>query len=169
MCNQRLCALLAIFAATMAAGSPPEFQKREAAISGDAEPLKYLVYVPGRLDGGKRYPLVIYLHGSCKECVTHERILSESGLQIWHGYERNIQREPTFLFAPARGTGGWTGEPRRKKIFELIDGLLEEFPIDRQSIYILGFSMGAAGTWNYIRSGQPSLPLPIRRPSAVGP
>ena len=149
----------------MAASPPPEFQKREAAIAG-AEPLKYLVYVPRQVEPGKRYPLVIYLHGSCKECVTHERIMLESGLQIWHGYDRNVQREPTFLFAPAGGTGGWTREPRRAKIFELIDGLLEEFPIDRQRIYILGFSMGGAGTWNYIQE-RPTF-FAAANPQAIG-
>ena len=90
----------------------------------------------------------------------------ESGLQIWHGYDRNVQREPTFLFAPAGGTGGWTREPRRAKIFELIDGLLEEFPVDRQRIYILGFSMGGAGTWNYIEE-RPGF-FAAANPQAIG-
>jgi poly(3-hydroxybutyrate) depolymerase len=72
MCKQWLCAFLGIFAWTLAAGPPSEFQKREAAIPG-GEPLKFLVYVPRQLEAGQRYPLVIYLHGSCKECITHER------------------------------------------------------------------------------------------------
>jgi dienelactone hydrolase len=90
----------------------------------------------------------------------------ESGLQIWHGYESNVQREPTFLFAPAGGTGSWTREPRRGKIFELLDGLLEEFPIDRRRIYILGFSMGGAGTWNYIQE-RPGF-FAAANPQAIG-
>lgn len=166
MYKQWMCVVLGLFAWTLlAAGPPTEFQKREAAISG-ADPLKYLVYVPRQLESGQRYPLVIYLHGSCKECLTHERIMLESGLQIWHDYERNVQREPTFLFAPAGGTGGWTREPRRAKILELIDGLLEEFPIDRRRIYILGFSMGGAGTWNYIQE-RPGF-FAAANPQAIG-
>ena len=150
MCNRLVLGLVAAVALSQT-NAPPEYQRREAPIQG-AEPLKYLVYVPRQLEAGQRYPLVVYLHGSCKECVTHERILRESGLQVWHGYERNAQREPTFLFAPAGGTGGWTREPGRQTIFGILDGLLEEFPIDRQRIYILGFSMGGAGTWNYIQA-----------------
>ncbi|MEZ5402916.1 MAG: alpha/beta hydrolase-fold protein [Bryobacteraceae bacterium] len=147
------------------AGLPPEYSEREAPVRG-AEPLKYLVYAPRQLAAGERYPLVVYLHGSCKECVTHERIARESGLRMWHGYDRNVQREPTFLFAPAGGTGGWTREPRREKIFELIDGLLEEFPIDRRRIYIMGFSMGGAGTWNYIQE-RPDF-FAAANPQAIG-
>ena len=165
MCKQWLFAFLGVFASTLAASSLPEFQKRETAVPG-GDPLKFLVYVPRQLECAQRYPLVIYLHGSCKECVTHERIMLESGLQIWHGYERNVQREPTFLFAPAGGTGGWTREPRRGRIFELIDGLLDEFPIDRQRIYILGFSMGGAGTWNYIQE-RPGF-FAAANPQAIG-
>jgi predicted peptidase len=70
-----------------------------------------LVYVPRQLEPGRRYPFFIYLHGSCRDCVTHEPILLESGLQIWHDYERDIQREPTFLFAPEVEPGGGLARP----------------------------------------------------------
>lgn len=129
---------------------PSEYQFRERTSSG-GETLKHVVYVPRNLERDRKYPLVVYLHGSCGECITHERILKESGLQWWHGYDRNVQREPTFLFAPAGGTGGWTSEARRKAVFEIIDALLEEFPIDRQRIYLMGFSMGGAGIWDYLQ------------------
>jgi pimeloyl-ACP methyl ester carboxylesterase len=107
--------------------------------------------VPRNPEQGRKYPLAIYLHGSCGECITHERILRESGLQWWHGYDRNVQREPTFLFAPVGGTGGWSGTARRQAVFEIIDALIEEFPIDRQRIYLMGFSMGGSGIWNYLQ------------------
>jgi hypothetical protein len=49
-----------------------------------------------------------------RECITHERIPKESGLQWWHEYDRDVQLEPTFLVAPAGGTRGWTGAARRR-------------------------------------------------------
>src|SRR5580658_11159377 len=51
----------------------PEYQFRESTSSG-GETLKHLVYVPRNLAAGRKYPLAVYLHGSCDECVTHERI-----------------------------------------------------------------------------------------------
>ena len=129
---------------------PREFQFRERTSSG-GEALKHVVYVPRNLQPGRKYPLAVYLHGTCTECVTHERILKESGLQWWHEYDRDVQQEPTFLFAPAGGTGGWSGPARRQAVFEIIDGLLQEFPIDPQRIYLMGFSMGGAGIWNYLQ------------------
>jgi pimeloyl-ACP methyl ester carboxylesterase len=83
--------------------------------------------------------------------VPHERILQESGLRWWHEYDKDVQQEPTFLLAPVGGIGGWTSEARRQAVFELIDGLLQEFPIDQQRIYLMGFSLGGAGTWNYLQ------------------
>ena len=127
-----------------------EYQFRERTSSG-GETLKHVVYVPQNLQSGRKYPLVVYLHGSCDECITHERILKESGLQWWHEYDRDVQQEPTFLVAPAGGTRGWISAAGRQAVFEIIDGLLAEFPIDRQRIYLMGFSMGGGGVWNYLQ------------------
>jgi len=129
---------------------PSEFQLRERTSSG-GETLKHVVYVPRNLDPGRKYPLVVYLHGRCDECTTHERILKESGLQWWHEYGRDVQKEPTFLVAPVGGTGGWSSPARRQAVFEIMDGLLDEFPIDRQRIYLMGFSMGGMGIWDYLQ------------------
>lgn len=120
---------------------PPEFQKREYK-SASGETLKYVVYVPKKLSADKPVPFLVFLHGSSAECVTHERILRESNLQLWHGYGRNVQREPTILMAPVGGQGGWTSEARQQAVFGLIDALVKEFPIDRRRMYLQGFSMG---------------------------
>jgi dienelactone hydrolase len=53
--------------------------------------------------------------------------------------------------APAGGTRGWTSAERRQAVFEIMDGLLAEFPIDRQRIYLMGFSLGGGGVWNYLQ------------------
>jgi len=148
-----LCAALActaIAGGQTQPGEPPEFQKREF-VDSAGEALQYVVYVPPELAVEKAVPLLIFLHGSCGVCVTHERILKESNLQFWHGYERNVQREPTILMARVGGRGGWTGASRQRVVFSIIDGLLEEFPIDRRRIYLQGFSMGGGGAWRYLQ------------------
>ncbi len=142
-------ALLAACGLALAQDRPPEFQFRELAT--DAETLPYVVYAPKNLEPDKSYPFVVFLHGSCEVCVTHERILKESNLRMWHGYDRNEQREPTFLVAPAGGRGGWTSRERTAALFEIIDALIEEFPIDRRRIYLQGFSMGGYGTWHLLQ------------------
>ena len=129
---------------------PEEYKMREHA-SPNGVNMKYVVYTPKEIAADEKYPFVVYLHGWCKVCVTHERILKESGLRFWHAYDQNKQIEPTFLFAPVGGTEFWHEEHRREAVFEIIDGLIQEFPIDKKRIYILGFSMGGHGIWNYLQ------------------
>ncbi|MGD0912948.1 MAG: Ig-like domain-containing protein [Terracidiphilus sp.] len=132
------------------ASYPKEFQLRESTSSG-GETLKHVVYVPRNLEPGKKYPLVVYLHGRCDVCITNERIMQETGLRWWHQYDLDVETEPTFLVAPVGGIGGWSSPARSKAVFEIVDGLLSEFPIDRQRIYLMGFSMGGMGIWNYLQ------------------
>lgn len=163
--TKTFCALLALFIRTAAGQTPPEFQHREHT-GTNGEALKYVVYAPKDIEAGKTYPFLLFLHGSCGECITHERILRESNLRFWHGYERNEQREPTFLVAPAGGQGGWNRNGRSESIWEIVDGLIAEFPIDRQRIYIQGFSMGAAGTWAFLQE-RPGF-FAAANPQAIG-
>lgn len=160
----RLLLVLTLFAAA-ALAAPPEFENRERTSTG-GETLQYVVYKPQNLELGKTYPFLLFLHGSCGECITHERILRESNLQLWHDYERNVQKEPTFLVAPAGGRGGWTNEARSAAVLELVDAMLDEFPIDRQRIYIQGFSMGGAGTWHFLQQ-RPGF-FAAANPQAIG-
>ena len=115
--------------------------------------LLYVAYIPkeNNMEPGELYPLVLYMHGSCGECTTHTRITWESNLQVWHNYNANTQIEPTFVIAPAGGSGGWTNANRRDTILSIIDEFVENHPIDPQRIYITGFSAGARGVWDYIQ------------------
>jgi pimeloyl-ACP methyl ester carboxylesterase len=158
-------ALTIVAPSVLHAAEPPKYLKRQFAVEG-GESLKYVVYVPADLDPKKPVPLLIFLHGSSADCVTHERILKESNLQFWHGYGRNVQREPTILMAPVGGRGGWTSEARRKAVFGIIDGLIKEFPVNRQRIYLQGFSMGGAGSWDYLQQ-RPSF-FAAANPQALG-
>src|SRR5690606_1138956 len=65
----------------------------------NSENLLYVAYIPDEKvwESGEKYPLILYLHGSCAECITHERITQESNFQYWHNFEANTQIEPTFL------------------------------------------------------------------------
>ncbi|MGQ4649212.1 Ig-like domain-containing protein [Lyngbya aestuarii] len=128
---------------------PPEFQP------GTYEELDYQVYTPKNLEPGKKYPLVLSLHGSCSECTDNVRHLEDPITTVWHNYDKDTQTEPTFILAPEAASTGWWD--KRDRIYEIINQLIANNPIDKERIYIVGFSMGAAGTWNYIEN-PPNLP-----------
>lgn len=130
--------------------SHPEIDEYYFLSSGD---LKYVAYKPGEdsLEPGLLYPLVLYMHGSCSECITHERITLESNVQIWHHFGENRQTEPTYVIAPVGGRGGWTQSEKRETILGIVDHFIDTYPVDPKRIYITGFSAGAGGVWNYIQ------------------
>jgi pimeloyl-ACP methyl ester carboxylesterase len=154
-----LSASLAVSAQT--ADPAGAYLMRERTSSG-GETLKHLIYTPDTLAEGRRYPLVLYLHGSCATCVTYGFMMREPALR----FLREEQREPSFIVAPIGASGGWAGPARRQAVFEILDGLLKEFPIDRRRIYVMGFSMGGTGTWSYLQA-RPGF-FAAANPQAIG-
>jgi predicted peptidase len=123
--------------------------------------LRYRLMRPLALEQGKRYPLIVSLHGSGG--TGDDNV---SNLRIWNGFmARPAWREkyPAYVLVPQHGPGEIFGAkpdvPEAAtlyvrdvfpQIFELIDEMAAELPIDPQRIYALGASGGGAGTWNML-------------------
>lgn len=94
----------------------------------------YVVSVPADFDKSKKYPLLVYLHGS-------------------ESYETNL---PNYLIPEGfiavspfgRGTSNaFTRDNAQEDIAEAIDAVREDFPIDDTRILLTGFSMGGYGVY----------------------
>lgn len=125
--------------------------------------LKYRLLKPLKAEKERRYPLIVSLHGSGG--IGDD---NRSNLRFWNGVmARKEWREkyPCYVIAPQRKPGGIWGpkpdDPRVKDfyvrndlraLFELIEALQTEFPIDDSKIYVLGASGGGIGTWNALRA-----------------
>lgn len=115
--------------------------------------LPYAFYGAKDLDGSKKYPLVISLHGKSEN--------NENGKQI--GFARkfasseNYGQRPCLILAPlcyqphgATG-GGWDDVPGEETL-ELVKQLVEKLPlVDPKRVYVLGYSMGGFGTWHFLK------------------
>lgn len=129
--------------------------------------MPYRLMRPVDLKPGKRYPLIVSLHGSGG--VGDDNV---SNLRFWNGvmakpeWRRN---HAAFVLTPQRRPGGiWGPKPDvpgtedlyvrddLKLVFEIIGNLQKEFPIDEKRIYALGSSGGGTGTWNII-SARPEM------------
>lgn len=125
-----------------------------------------------RPEGPGKLPLVIFLHGSGGLGDDNQKQLAFGnifGTRVWLLPE-NQKRFPCYVIAPQTDRG-WAkydltqeengkakvlpglGDGNRLAL-EIIDSLLHEFPIDDHRIYVMGQSMGGAGTWN-ILAGRP--------------
>jgi len=138
------------------------------------ERMPYRLFSPARLDPGRVYPLVVFLHGAGGSGTDNLKQLQGAnvfGALVWTLPE-NQARYPAFVLAPQSDVN-WPctvydpkNPPRipadikfcppdvvgigARMAFEITDSLLGSLPIDKGRIYITGHSMGGAGTWHMI-------------------
>ncbi len=134
----------------------PRFQALETTHEGYTMP--YRLYVPEGMDPGKKYPIVLFLHG-LGECGTDNvsHVVNNEGAVIWVCDHLN-GGEPRFVLAPQLPDPNEAepvpGQPNvrwtlaaQKAILALLDELLARYPIDEKRQYVTGLSLGGYGAW----------------------
>jgi pimeloyl-ACP methyl ester carboxylesterase len=101
----------------------------------------YAVYTPQSFQEGRKYPLVISLHGEFSNHLMNLRqVLGLAPDQ------RRMPRNPEAVIACplARGTMGYRGIAE-KDVYDVLADAERRFPIDEDRVYLTGISMGGAG------------------------
>lgn len=124
----------------------PHYQQREFT-GKDGAKLNYWLMSPAQMEAGKKYPLVLALHGRGGN--------TEAATVL--GNEAMRRDYPCFVLAPAATRAGvWAvpadferlrGRPQLPLALEALVKVIEENPIDRQCVYVTGQSMGGFGTF----------------------
>lgn len=147
-----------------------QYQDFEADIfvTAKGDSLLYRQVKPQKIENGKRYPLVLFLHGAGERA-------SDNVSQLRHGammFTNPVNREnyPCFAIFPQCPANLYWGMPSRPSSFkegtpfpadaeistplastkELLDEILETYPVDKNRIYIIGLSMGGMGTFDMV-------------------
>ncbi len=155
----------------------PELAKRFAPHVHEnqkGERMPYRLFSPARIEPGRTYPLVVFLHGAAGSGTDNEKQLQGGnlyGAMVWALAETQA-KHPAFVVVP-QSDWNWPCtlfDPKNppktaadiklcapeaigigaRLAFEVIDSLLGTRPIDRGRIYVTGHSMGGAGTWHMI-------------------
>jgi predicted peptidase len=107
-----------------------------------ADHMNYLLYVPKSSghESTSSWPLILFLHGS--EQRGNDPALLQS-LDIF-SFTQEIGDFPFIVVAP-QCPRNLTWSPTMIK--QVLDAVEAEIPIDRDRIYLTGFSMGGYGTW----------------------
>lgn len=159
-------ALLLVFGFGLAIEASPEALAMFDAstyVNENNDTLLYRMLVPQNKCFLKKYPLVIFLHGSGERGNDNERQL------IWGAgafiQKENLKNYPCYVIAPQcpaekrwlerrwdLPTHDMPEEPSETMalVMELIDKVISEYPININRIYVTGLSMGGYGTWDLI-------------------
>lgn len=138
------------------------FSKNQFIQNGDT--LNYRMLFPDA-DTLRKYPLVIFLHGSGERGSDNEAQL-KWGVQNF-ATDKNMSEHPAIVIAPQCPNGaGWSNFSRTPNstkmelqstptkpmqlLIELIKQTISKMPVDTNRIYITGLSMGGFGTFDAI-------------------
>ena len=124
----------------------------------DNEPLLFRLLSPDQVESGKTYPLIIWFHGKGESGEDNTRQLShvQSTLPFLAGKEKleffmvatqcpkdNPYWETTIEFDDK-------GDASMTILNEIIEAILEEYPIDRNRIGVFGLCSGGNAAWQYV-------------------
>ena len=128
------------------------------------EALEYRLYTPDKLAAGRRYPLVLFLHGAGERGEDNRSQLVYGVADILDYLEETDT--PAFLLAPqCPSRMQWVNTDMRASLqhalpefpsypLRLVIGLLETFihthPVDLSRVYLTGLSMGGFGSWDLL-------------------
>lgn len=146
-----------------ASGQPPLFSY-ETYKNASGDSLLYRFLFPDN-DPARKYPLVIFLHGSGERGNDNNAQLKWGVMNF--ATDENMKKYPAFVIAPqcpqnmswVNTTRGKNGEiilqnaPSKpmQLLMDLISDVVKKFHVDTSRIYITGLSMGGYGTFDALQ------------------
>jgi len=152
--------ILALLTITGNLRAQSELFSYEYYAGGDGDTLLYRQLISD-YDTSSVYPMVIFLHGSGERGSDNQAQL-KWGVQNFATTEVMKKYRPVVIAPQMRNGERWdnfndddlglNSDPSRpmQLLKELIDHMVETFPIDQNRIYITGLSMGGFGTYDAI-------------------
>ncbi|MES2437699.1 MAG: dienelactone hydrolase family protein [Verrucomicrobiota bacterium] len=155
----RLLAISMTGCCVSAAGEP---EAREWTAKGGTV-VRYRWSQPEKMEAGKTYPLILFLHGAGERGTDNAAQLKHGVGSILNGAAKLDQ--PVFLIAPqcpkerywspfSFETGRLTEPKSANSLLEAILDLTEEIaktqPVDGKRFYVTGISMGGFATWDLL-------------------
>lgn len=143
------------------------YEKRQYIKNNDTLP--YRLLLPEGYEKGKKYPLVIFLHGAGERGNDNEKQLTHGGALFVN--QENRQKYPAIVVFPQcsqqsywsnvkiTGSGtnrvfefinGGTPTVPMQLVMELMKELHSKYGIKRQQVYVMGLSMGGMGTFELV-------------------
>ena len=147
--------------------SAQEVYRKEVFISSRGDSLRYRLLRPEKEKAGKKYPLVLFLHGAGERGSDNEKQLVHGGQMFLNPVNREKYMPSKHLsdtealtqkpdtsrpvsFVPSDMPAGQEISPIFSSLKELLDIYLSMPQVDKDRVYIIGLSMGGMGTYDMI-------------------
>lgn len=143
--------------------SQAELFESEVFVTAEGDSLLYRVMYPAEMEPGNDYPLVLFLHGAGERGKDNEAQLKWGVMQF--ADEEFRSEHPAIVIAPqAPENEYWANASWREEgselltepasplalAYQLLQKMMDEYPVDENRIYVTGLSMGGFGTWDLI-------------------
>ncbi len=149
--------------------SNPETFKPGTYLDAGGGSINYRLFEP-QAEPGQRYPLVLVLHGAGSRGADNLAQITGKHVSITAGIwtlPENQKVNPCFVLVPqcppepAAWIKAVDWDPGHQPFHEkpapallmavhLLEALIEELPVDKTRLYVLGASMGGYGTWDLL-------------------
>jgi len=133
----------------------------------DGRVLPYRLLTPAPIEPGKRYPLIIFMHGAGERGIDNRIQLRNfrSTVEFWKKYpcfiiaplcpRRDQAPEAVWVDTPFGSGVGHTMKEQptwpMRLALDAIDQFIATHPVDRHRIYVTGLSMGGFATWEILQ------------------
>ena len=115
--------------------------------------MQYMQFTPAAVKdgtaGGRKFPLVVYLHGGGERGTDVTKVLANTGAWGFALDEEQAKR-PCYIVAPQVADGSWTSPYYQDMIKKLVEDLVRHGAVDANRVYVTGLSMGGGGTWGLL-------------------
>jgi poly(3-hydroxybutyrate) depolymerase len=128
--------------------------------------IPYRLFIPGKYDPSRTYPLILALHGAGERGKDNEAPLKANALATVWADSALQAKNPCFIVLPqcppdrqwvntdwSSGTYSLASvgiSDELSTVNNLLDSLSREFAINTDRLYVTGLSMGGYGTWDLI-------------------
>lgn len=117
------------------------------------------------LDASKKWPLVIYLHGKGGKVLEK----GQQGFGTDCAKPANQKERPCYILVPqCPDENGWNGATAGN-VFKALNDITKNLPVDEDRIYLIGYSMGAYGTFSFLNQEPKRFAAGIPIAGGIGP